>query len=276
MAALYMKFYRIIFKIPVVYTLHLANIPHDFLHRCMTYTGDKAIGVSSEVSEFMVNELNTPVDKTVTICNGVDESDLAPVTIAEKKELRLKYQIPENVIVFAMHSRIDEVKNHLLVVEAVNQMPDLYRKKILIICSGEKNGTYYEKVIKKIKEYKLTDRFLFTGWAKTREILGVSDALILPSTNEGIALTCIEAFFMKIPVLRTRTAGFKDLKYCTEISYKPSEVAEELIEFLNHGRDEPAIQEAYQYAVDNFTLRKMTEKTIKVYEEAIELNEKAK
>jgi glycosyltransferase involved in cell wall biosynthesis len=52
MAAVYMRLYRLFWKIPVVYTLHLADIPYDFIHRKMTFSGDAAIGVSTDVSRF--------------------------------------------------------------------------------------------------------------------------------------------------------------------------------------------------------------------------------
>ena len=58
----------------------------------------------------------------------------------EKEELYLKWNIPKGKTVFALHSRIEEVKNHLSMVEVVNKMPDEYRNKLVFICSGEKSG----------------------------------------------------------------------------------------------------------------------------------------
>lgn len=66
MAGVYMKFYQIIYRIPVVYTLHLAEIPSYFFHRIMTYIGITAIGVSSEASAFMAEKLRIPKKKIVT------------------------------------------------------------------------------------------------------------------------------------------------------------------------------------------------------------------
>ena len=50
----------------MVYTLHLSGIPSDAIHKCMTYVGDRAIGVSKEVTEFMVRKLKVPEYKCVT------------------------------------------------------------------------------------------------------------------------------------------------------------------------------------------------------------------
>ncbi len=70
-AALYMKFYRILWKIPMVYTLHSAPIPHDFIQRTFTYAGDMAIGVSTEVSRFLYEGLRVSKHKIRTVLNGV-------------------------------------------------------------------------------------------------------------------------------------------------------------------------------------------------------------
>lgn len=65
-----MKFYRAFWKKPVVYTLHLAPIPHDFIHCVFTYVGDMAIGVSTEVSEFLYKKLSVSKIKICTILNA--------------------------------------------------------------------------------------------------------------------------------------------------------------------------------------------------------------
>lgn len=272
MAALYMKIYRMFYKIPMVYTLHLADIPADFIHKKMTYVGDKAIGVSTEVSNFLAEKLEIPKSKIVTICNGVDEKLLQPLTPREKQSLLQKWDIPsKDKFIFVLHSRIEEVKNHLLVVEAMNLLSEDIKEKILFVCSGLRQGEYYQKLIEKINLYQLNKYFIFTGWVKARDILGIADTLILPSINEGFGLSVVEAFFMKVPVIRTKTAGFSDQKFCTEIQIgNPLQVAGILSKYVNDKNSFlTQVEDAYEYALQNFTIKIMTKKTVDVYKNVV-------
>ncbi len=193
---------------------------------------------------------------------------LSPLNVEEKKILRKKWNVPEDSIVFSLHSRIDEVKNHLLIVEAVKRLGKEERKRMIILCSGAKTGEYYKKVIKTINDYKLKECFRFVGWTDTRAVLGISDFLICPSRNEGFLLTSVEAFFMKIPVFRTETAGFNDQKYCFPISMDDPEVTAEIMRDIYQNGIEKYyqnVEKAYLYAVENFTVKVMTEKTVQIY-----------
>ena len=61
MAAFYMRLYNSFYHIPIVYTLHLADVPCNYIYRKMTFVGDKAMGVSSEVSIFLVDKFSIAV-----------------------------------------------------------------------------------------------------------------------------------------------------------------------------------------------------------------------
>lgn len=272
MAALYMRIYRLAYRIPMVYTLHLANVPADFLHRTMTYVGDKAIGVSTEVSRFLIENLKVKKDKVITVFNGVDVKQLSPLSAEEDECLRQRWGIKPSRTVFVMHSRIEAVKNHMLVVEAVHLMAEAERKKIQIICSGLQDGAYYENIMKKIDAYGLNENFIFTGWVNAREILGVADTLILTSINEGFPLSVVEAFFMKVPVLCTRTGGFDDQRFCVELEIgNPQQVKQEMLKIVED-KDiyKKRVQDEYLYAVDNFSVEKMAEKMAEIYKDVID------
>ncbi len=268
MAAFYMRLYNSFYHIPIVYTLHLADVPCNYIYRKMTFVGDKAMGVSSEVSIFLVDKLKVPKDKVVTVFNGVEPGGLTPLIVEEKRIVRKKWDIPEGSIVFSLHSRIEEVKNQLLIVEAVKRLDKEERKKVIILCSGVKTGEYYKKVMDTIENYKLKEYFRFIGWADTREVLGISDFLICPSRNEGFLLTSVEAFFMKIPVFRTETAGFREQKYCFPISMDDPEITTAIMRDIYQNGVEKYykyVQEAYLYAMENFTVKVMAEKIVQVY-----------
>ncbi len=276
MAALYMRIYNAFYHIPVVYTLHLAGIPSDFLHKKMTFVGDKAIGVSTSVSEFMIDKLDVPSEKVVTILNGVDNKKLFPLSEEERIELGTKYfvggSIQQDRIVIAMHSRIAEIKNHMLMVEAMHMLPKEIREKFIVLCSGECVGEYYNDVKKKIESLGLENTFRFLGWTKNRDILGMADVLILPSKEEGFPLSVVEAFFMKVLVVRTRTGGFDDQKYCIPISKKnPEDIVKVLTDIYDNGIEmhRERIEKAYKYAMEELTIEKMTEKTMEIYKEVL-------
>ncbi len=270
-AALYMKFYRVFWKTPVVYTLHLAPIPHDFLHRIFTYVGDMAIGVSTEVSEFLHNRLKVPKSKIRTVLNGVPTS----WNCTEVGGLREKFSIPHNKYALLLNSRIDSVKNHMIMVKAVNELPEEIKEKIIVICTGKQEGSYYKTLVEKIESCKLQKQFLFVGWVDPYAISAVSDFLFLPSHKEGFSLSIAEAFFMKLPAARTATGGWEDLKVgCLQIfPDRTDEIKNIIIKLVSEGKKAFAeqIERAYSFANKNLTVEIMTRNTVEIYKQAIEV-----
>lgn len=267
MAALYMKAYTLLWKIPVVYTLHSANVPSDYIHRKMTYVGRCAIGVSTDVSSFMIEKLRIPKEKVVTVLNGVDDKRLVPLENWEMEEIRNCWNIDEDKFVVVMHGRIDVVKNHLLTVEAIHQLPPQVRNRVVVVFSGEMCGEYYQQVRDRVRSYNLDESFRFVGWVETRKILGIADCMVLPSFNEGFPLSVCEAFFMNVPVFRSKTGGFDDQKYCYPISYeKPDDLAQLITEFVfSPEAFSSQVKLAYDFARNNLTLKRMTENIVDIY-----------
>lgn len=274
-AALYMRLYNVIYKhIPVVYTLHLTPIPCDFIHRILTFVGDKAIGVSTDVSDFLVEKLKIQRDKVVTVLNGVvnpiEKGNILDFNDVFK--LKSEWNIQEGKYVFVTHSRIDTVKNHLAIIEAVKLLPEEIRNKFVVVCSGIEAGGYYQKCIKTIEEYGLEDSFRFVGWCDTLSIFSIADCLLLPSFIEGFALSVIEAFHMNVLVARTDCGGFKDQKYCLKIDANNPETISKLIaDITENGLSEYETlrKQAKDFASLNFTIEKMTENIVKVYKEVL-------
>ena len=256
-------------KIPVVYTLHLSNVPCDFIHRVLSFGGDINIGVSSDVSDFMINKLKFKADTVITVCNGVNNPLLeGPITSAEIDSIKHEWDIDRSKNVYVMHSRIDEIKNHLLVVEAVHRLPKDFRDNIIVVCSGTTSGDYYERVIAAIKDYAIEDNFRFVGWTSTRKIMSIADCLLAPSLNEGFLLTVAEAFMMHVLVARSVTPGFDDQKYCLPISSNdPQDIIDLVCDINEYGlvKYSERITEAYDYALKNFTVEAMTHKTVDIY-----------
>lgn len=267
-AALIMALYNVFYRIPYVYTLHLANIPSDFIHRKLTFVGERAIAISKEVRSSLINELDVPEDKVRDIPNGVRVvRNLTQTQIIDQKAL---WNIPQGKYVLTLHSRIDPVKNHLLMVEAIGKLSTESKERIVVVCSGETSGGYYEQVAARVSELGLQEQFRFVGWCDTVSVLGISDFLFLPSIKEGFGLTVAEAFLLRVPVARTKTAGFEEQRYCLPIDmYDPQPIVDIIEDLVEKGKDQytQRIEDAYQLAMREFTLEIMTKRNIKVYEE---------
>ena len=268
-SALIMHIYT---TVPAVYTLHSANVPCDLLHRTLSFGGDINIGVSTEVSDFLIDKLKFKPEKVVTVLNGTkDPLEDGPMTNEEMKLVKKEWEIPADNYVYVMHCRIDEVKNHLLVVEAVHMLPENVRNKITVLFSGLQQGEYYEKVKSTISMYGLDSCFRFVGWTSVRKAMSVSDCLLAPSFNEGFPLTTVEAFMMKVLVARSKTGGFSDQKYCLPLSVDDPQDLVNLMKNIDQnglGQFQDRIEDAYQFAMQELTVRRMTEKTVEVYQKA--------
>ncbi len=189
--------------------------------------------------------------------------------------LRDKFSIPNNRYVLLLNSRIDPVKNHMIMVEAVNELPKEIKEKIVVVCTGKKGGTYYHTLVEKIEQYGLCEQFIFVGWVDPYEISSISDFLFLPSHKEGFALNIAEAFFMKLPAARTATCGWEDLKIgCLQIfPDRTDEIKDIIVKLVLKGKKtfSEQIERAYNFANENLTVEVMTKNTVMVYNETIEV-----
>ena len=272
MAGLFMKWYNLRWSIPYVWTLHLAPIPCDPIHRMMTSYGKCAIAVSYEVGEFLKDRLKVPEKDIRYVLNGVDEKSLCPLNHGEKVQLRKQMGIPVDKVVVALHSRVDPVKNHEAVVEAVGMLAPYEREKLMVLCSGEKSGAYYEMLQKRICELGICSCFHLCGWVNAETIIGASDALMLPSLKEGFGLNCIEAMFMRVPVFRTKTCGYRDMQdYCVGMEDAAARTVLEHLRGILSGEtlDENRTKRAEAFVRKNCTVKAMTEHTAAVYEDVL-------
>lgn len=268
-----MRLHNAFWHIPTVYTLHLAPIPAGFLHRITTWCGHRSIAISKEVGDFLQKAFNVPAQRISYVLNGVDNKQLEPLTDTEKEEVRNRFSIPLNRIVVALHSRITTVKNQMAVAQAVVMLPEAIRNKLLILCSGEQAGSYYNQLQNYINEHDIQSNFCFCGWKNARDVIGASDLLMLPSTQEGFGLNCIEAMFLEVPVVRTKLPGYQDMQsVCVGMDdASPECICKHLRDAVtNYDKYAALVAPAKKFVMSECTVEAMARKTVEVYEKTIE------
>ena len=99
----------------------------------------------------------------------------------------------------------------------------------------------------------------------------MSDLSVLPSLEEGFAIVSIESFLMKKLHIRTKTAGYRDMRDCcigVEIG-DDVQLQRAIEEWLDGKNYTELINHAYQVVFQRFTIDKMVDRVFNIYQDAI-------
>jgi glycosyltransferase involved in cell wall biosynthesis len=87
--------------------------------------------------------------------------------------------------------------------------------ELVYTVSGEFEKAYEAKVIAKVQELGLADRFIFTGALNDEEkwqAYARADLFVLPTYSENFGIVVAEALWAKVPVITTQGTPWKDLE----------------------------------------------------------------
>ncbi|NUM33258.1 MAG: glycosyltransferase [Candidatus Brocadiae bacterium] len=159
-----------------------------------------SISVSSDIGETMV-ELGSPAASTHIIPNGIDGKIFYCM---DKQEARAKCNLPQDQKIILGVGHLNERKNFLLLVEAMNFLAK--GEHLYLIGQGDAR----EKFISKIAECKLQDRVHLISPVKNSELCywyNAADLLCHPSKHEGSPNVVCEAIACGCPVVASNLAG---------------------------------------------------------------------
>lgn len=281
--AFFMKLYQYIWgKKATVWTCHTVPYPNNTIKRLFGYYGHKAIAISAEAKVWMHTELKIKNENLDKIINGVDNSKLIcpqePKSILKETFFKSKFGLTINgneITTIVAHGRLNPVKGLDLLIEAVAKLTEKERERIRVIMTGDTNVEYYHVLKSLITKYKMDKYFFFAGWMNSADLFSVADIMIQPSRREGFPLAVMEAFFMKVPVIRTKVGGFKDMENCC-VGIPAEDVNAIYIEIkkwlYDYSKFAGIVERAYEFALTNGTITSMANNTMETYVQAIKLS----
>ncbi|NCA91672.1 glycosyltransferase family 1 protein, partial [bacterium] len=116
-----------------------------------------------------------------------------------RENYRKDLRIDNDAIVIGHVGRFSEEKNHLFLIELIEQLNKLSsRYKLLLV--GD--GALKKNIESTVSEKKLSESVIFTGNRKdVPKILNSMDIFVLPSLFEGVPVVAIEAFANGLPCI---------------------------------------------------------------------------
>lgn len=266
MCTLYAKLLCMFTKTDFIWQNHLVPIPYSLKYRLTTFYGKKAIAISTDGKQFLHEKMKIPYKKIEVINNGINISDYVPMGEASCKKLRKRWNVFEDEKVIVVFSRLEPIKGHKFLLESLANF-DRFPFKVLL--TGEGGVSYKEELSKYAASLNILEKVVFTGNVKATEVLSIADVMVLPSLQEGFPISVIEAFALKVPVIRTKEGGFQDMQDCVDgLDYGDTEEMCRLLE-KNLSRDfsvEQRIEKAYRKAKEVWDISKVVDNYIMIYE----------
>ena len=255
---------HVLFPMSNLYKLALGNV-------------SKVIAVSSTVKVNLRKIFSE--EKIICIPNGIDTQKWIDVEHATPcREFRSKHNIPLDKPLIGTVGELKRLKGQedfvIAAAEIVKAIPNAY-----FVMAGKdatSNQSYRRKLKRLVKTLNLEKRFIFLDWIEdTSPLLSALDVFVSPSHSESFGLAILEAMVSGCVVVATETDGAKELIRGNKTGLLTPigdslKLAESVCEILaNDQKRKDIAKKSRDFASQNFTLKKMADKTEAVYLEAL-------
>ena len=164
---------------------------------------DKIIAVSEFTKNEIIKYYNINAEKIEVVYNAVSEDFLkSDYSGNELFEIRKKYNLPEKFILYI--GTLQHRKNIPMLINAFAKIKDKIPDIKLVLAGNKKAHNFDKKIDAEIRELKLGEEVIFTGFASEQDkaaLFQMSELFVYPSLYEGFGIPILEAMSQKIPVL---------------------------------------------------------------------------
>ena len=172
---------------------------------------DRVITVSNLTRQIVIEKYGIDPNKIFTVHNAVEPGD-------EGEFAGLEKNVDEKVVTFL--GRLTFQKGPEYFIEAayrVLQKSDNVR----FVMAG--SGDMMNKLIKRVAQLGISDRFHFTGFLKGADVdkmFALSDVFVMPSVSEPFGIVPLEAMRSHVPVIISKQSGVSEiLKHAIKIDF---------------------------------------------------------
>lgn len=168
------------------------------------------ICVSEAVRKRLVGDYRYAAKKVHTVRNGVDVERFGPCE-RYRRETRRAWNIPEEAFVFGSLGRLNPDKGPDAAVEAFARVVrELPARDVRLVLAGE--GPMGSALRQMVAERGLHDRVLFAGHCpQPWEVYPAFDCFVLPSRQESLGLSLLEAMASEVPPIAMRVGGVPEV-----------------------------------------------------------------
>jgi glycosyltransferase involved in cell wall biosynthesis len=226
-----------------------------FLYRHVYSKYDRIIAISTDVADKIMERKESSSKKIEIIYNGIPA--VAQKIIENKKSA--------SVLVICRLQKEKNIYGLLNIMAAIKSDCDFNMK---ILGSGKEE----QSLLDLSKNLKLDNHIEFCGHVEdTAKYYNKASFLVHPAKNEPFGLVLIEAMSAKLPIITFNSGGPKDIVEDGVTGFLVNsdiEMKEKIIELLeNKDKRQKMGQAAYERYKSVFTIEKMVDSLMKIYED---------
>ena len=170
--------------------------------------GGAVVAISEAVQKHLHDDFQIADERISLIPSGIDIRMYPPVDAMIKYRMRRKYGLGEEPVM-GIIARLSEVKGQDILIMAMKTVAEQIPDAKLIIAGEGKTEPLLRKMV---KEFQLEKNVLFYPLTnRSVEILPLLDIFVMPSRQEGLGISIMEAQAAGVPVIASRVGGIPSL-----------------------------------------------------------------
>lgn len=256
----------------VISTVHGLNSPNFYSKIMVKF--DKIICVSNAVKEYILEHFNADNSKICVIDRGIDLDKFNPANIDYEwqDEFKHKFNLQRDDFIIASIGRITQLKDYETLIYATNLLKnDIKNLKVLIVGGARSDKKEYLANLQNlVKKLNLQNHIIFTdSQSKIAEVYHLANIIVSASKKpESFGRSVAEALALNTPVVASNHGGVKDIikEYQNGLFFEVGDF-KDLASKVMVAKDFKF--DGYNYIKERFSLKKMCEKTLKVYKEMV-------
>jgi glycosyltransferase involved in cell wall biosynthesis len=230
----------------------------------------RMITVNNIYRNVMMENWSMPADRVVCIYNGVNPEVFSPRQSARNRLLSILGQEVNSPMILTS-GRMEWQKGFDILLEALSGLRKCAWHLVMV---GE--GKLLPQLREQARNLNLSDRLHFLGHRKDLgTFLAGADIFVLPSRNEAIGFSLLEAMACRVASIGSAVGGVPEVLGDSEYGLLvPSENVRRLRQAIDRLLTDLPLRQnladkGYKRIMDQFTLQQMVDKTLQVYEELL-------
>ncbi len=178
------------------------------------------IPMSKDLESWLITQIKVPERKISQLYNGVDLKQFKCRTIKPVELLPENFRSPDLLLIGTV-GRLDPIKDQTTLVNAfihlIKHKPIVRNKARLVVVGAG----VLEKMLKKLSyDAGVNDLIWFAGERNDiADLMQTLDLFVLPSINEGISNTILEAMATQLPIVASNVGGNPELVIDNQTGY---------------------------------------------------------